>query len=81
MLFRSAKSSLIYITNSAGDMVDVIDPSTNKVVQRFPITGAHGVNFSPDGSRVYISNEMTSTLDVFEQKTGKLIKAINLKDE
>jgi YVTN family beta-propeller protein len=76
----SAVTSLVYITNSAGDKVDVINPATNKVVQQFPIVGAHGVQFSPDGSKVYISNEMTSTLDVFEQKTGKLIKAIKLSN-
>ncbi len=76
----SAVTSLIYITNSAGDKVDVINPATNKVVQQFPIVGAHGVQFSPDGTRVYISNEMTSTLDVFEQKTGKLLKKIKLSN-
>ncbi len=75
-----AEKALVYITNSAGDNVDVIDPLTNKVVQQFPIVGAHGVNFSPDGSRVYISNEQTSTLDVFDQKTGKLVKAVKLSN-
>jgi len=76
----SAETSLVYVTNSAGDKVDVINPSTNKVVQQFPILGAHGVNFSPDGSKVYISNEATSTLDVFEQKTGKLMKKVKLSN-
>lgn len=76
----SAETALVYVTNSAGDHVDVINPLTNKVVQQFPIIGAHGVNFSPDGSRVYVSNEATSTLDVFEQKTGKLMKKITLSN-
>jgi YVTN family beta-propeller protein len=76
----SAETALVYVTNSAGDDIDVINPLTNKVVQSFPIVGAHGVNFSPDGSRVYVSNEATSTLDVFEQKTGKLMKKITLSN-
>jgi YVTN family beta-propeller protein len=76
----SADTALVYVTNSAGDKVDVINPLTNKVVQQFPIVGAHGVNFSPDGSRVYVSNEQTSKLDVFEQKTGKLIKSVTLSN-
>lgn len=76
----SAVTSLIYITNSAGDKVDVINPTTNKVVQQFPMLGAHGVNFSPDGTKVYISNEHDSSLDVFEQKTGKLLKQIKLSN-
>src|SRR5215469_3338184 len=75
-----AESSFVYVTNSAGDAVDVVNASTDKVVQTFPIEGAHGINFSPDGSRVYVSNESTSTLDVFDQKTGKLLKKVTLSN-
>jgi YVTN family beta-propeller protein len=74
-----AGTSRIYITNSAGDAINVIDPDTNKVVQSIKgIEAAHGINFSPDGTRVYVSNESTSTLDVFDQKTGNLIKHVPL---
>ena len=74
-----AGTSRIYITNSAGDAINVIDPETNKVVQSIKgIEAAHGINFSPDGSRVYVSNESTSTLDVFDQKTGNLLKHVPL---
>src|SRR5260370_3713134 len=77
----SASSVRIYITNSAGDSVHVIDPATNKVVQEIKnIVGAHGVNFSPDGSRVYISNEETNTLDVYDRKTAAVIKKVELSD-
>jgi YVTN family beta-propeller protein len=79
-LAANAATSLVYVTNSAGDRVDVINPLSNKVVQNFPIIGAHGVNFSPDGARVYVSNESTSTLDVFDQKTGNLLKKIKLSN-
>jgi YVTN family beta-propeller protein len=69
----------IYITNSAGDSIHVIDPGTNKVVQEIKgIEGAHGINFSPDGARVYVSDEVDSTLDVFDRKSGKLIKKVPL---
>jgi YVTN family beta-propeller protein len=74
-----AGTSRIYITNSAGDAINVIDPQTNTVVQTIKgIEAAHGINFSPDGTRVYVSNESTSTLDVFDQKTGDLIKKVPL---
>lgn len=74
-----AGTARIYITNSGGDTVDVIDPVTNKVVQVIKgIECPHGVNFSPDGSRVYISNESESVLDVVDQKTGEIIKKIAL---
>src|SRR5579872_3204188 len=72
--------SFVYVTNSAGDSVDVVNATTDKVVQTFPIEGAHGINFSPDGTRVYVSNESTSTLDVFDQKAGKLLKKVVLSN-
>jgi YVTN family beta-propeller protein len=69
----------IYVTNSAGDNIHAIDPATNKVVQVIKgIEGAHGIAFSPDGSKVYVSDEVDSTLDVFDQKSGKLIKKVTL---
>lgn len=71
----------VYITNSAGDSIHVIDPATNKVVQEIKgIEAAHGIGFAPDGSKVYVSNESTSTLDVFDRESGALIKKIALSD-
>ncbi len=68
----SAATVRIYVTNSAGDRVDVVDPTTNTVVQVIKgIEAPHGINFSPDGSRVYVSNESDGTLDVFDQKSGR----------
>jgi YVTN family beta-propeller protein len=80
-LTASADTVRIYVTNSAGDSIHVIDPATNKVVQVFKGPEAmHGVNFSPDGARVYVSNESQSTLDVFDRKSGKLIKQVPLSN-
>ncbi len=78
-LGASAATVRIYITNSAGDSIHVIDPVTNKVVQEIKnYVGAHGIDFSPDGSRVYVTNEDTNTLDVLDRKSGKLIKKVAL---
>jgi YVTN family beta-propeller protein len=75
----SASTARIYVTNSAGNTIDVVDSATNKVVQTIKgIEVPHGVNFSPDGKRVYISNEADAVLDVVDQATGKIIKAIPL---
>ena len=71
----------VYITNSAGDSIHVIDPATNKVVQEIKgIEAAHGIGFAPDGSKVFVSNESDSTLDVFDRESGKLIKKIALSN-
>jgi YVTN family beta-propeller protein len=80
-LSASADTVRIYVTNSAGDNIHVIDPATNKVVQVFKgPEAAHGIAFSPDGARVYVSNEEASTLDVFERKTGKPVKQVPLSN-
>ncbi len=76
-----AGTARVYVTNSAGDSIHVIDPATNKVVQRIKgIEAAHGIGFAPDGSRVYVSDEADSTLDVFDAKSGKLIKKVPLSN-
>jgi YVTN family beta-propeller protein len=75
----SHSNARIYVTNSAGNTIDVIDPASNKVVQTIRgIELPHGVAFSPDGARVYISNESESVLDVVDQKSGEIIKKIPL---
>ena len=77
----SAETVHVYVTNSAGDSVHVIDTATNKVVQEIKgVESAHGVTFSPDGTRVYISNEHDITLDVLDRKSGAMIKKIPLSN-
>src|SRR5258708_28369617 len=53
----AASTARIYVTNSAGTTVQVIDPMTNKVVQTIgEIEVAEAVQFSRDGSQVYVGN-------------------------
>jgi len=74
-------TAFIYVTNSAGDSIHVIDPATNKVVQEIKgIEAAHGIAPSPDGARVYVSNEADTTLDVFDRTSGALIKKVPLSN-
>jgi YVTN family beta-propeller protein len=71
--------ALIYVTNSAGDTVDVIDPKANTVVQVIHgIELPHGITFSPDGALVYVSNESESMLDVVDRKSGEILRAVPL---
>jgi YVTN family beta-propeller protein len=76
-----AGTTRVYVANSAGDSIHVIDTSTNKVVQVFKgPEAAHGIAFAPDGSRVYVSNESDSTLDVFDRRSGKRLKQVPLSN-
>jgi YVTN family beta-propeller protein len=78
-LSAAAQTARIYVTNSAGDSIHVIDPATNKVVQVIEgIEAAHGIDFSHDGKRVYVSNESDATLDVFDAASGRLAAKVKL---
>jgi YVTN family beta-propeller protein len=69
----------VYVTNSAGDSIDVVDPATNKVVQVIRgIELPHGIAFSPDGARIYVSNESESVLDVLDRKSGQILGKVPL---
>ena len=68
-----AASVRVYQTNSAGDMLDIIDPATNKVTMQIPVEAAHGVAFSPDGKRAYFTVEAESEVWASDTKTGKVV--------
>ena len=75
----SESNARIYVTNSAGNTIDVIDPASNRVVQSIHgIELPHGIAFSPDGARVYISNESESVLAVVDRKSGEILTKIAL---
>jgi len=73
--FPATPSALVYVTNSAGNTVDVIDTSTNQVVQVIhDIELPHGVGFSADGSRIYVSTESENMLDVVDRQSTTILK-------
>jgi YVTN family beta-propeller protein len=70
---------LIVQTNSAGDNIHLIDPSTNQIVGEINgIEVNHGAAAAPDGSRFYFSNEADETLDVVDAKLLSVSKKIPL---
>jgi len=77
----AGQSGKVYIvqTNSAGDNVSLIDPTTDKVVAEVPEAEViHGAAAAPDGSRLYLSDEALDTVDVVETKTMRITKRIPL---
>jgi YVTN family beta-propeller protein len=75
----AANTVRVYVTNSAGNTVDVVDPTTNKIVQVIKgIEVPHGVNFSPDGKRVYVTNEAEHILDVVDRESAAITKKVPL---
>ena len=62
----------VYVPNSAGDSVDVIDPHTFKVVERFPV-GASPQHVTPshDLKTLYVNNDVGNTLTPIDPVTGR----------
>jgi YVTN family beta-propeller protein len=70
---------VIVQTNSAGDSVSLIDPTTDKIVAEIPDSEAiHGAAAAPDGSKLYLSNESRDTVDFVDMKTLRVYKRVPL---
>ncbi|QYL20729.1 Ig-like domain-containing protein [Mycolicibacterium diernhoferi] len=66
----------VYVANSAGGTVAVINTATNAVIAgaRTDIASQqHDVAVSPDGKRVYVTSRNYSTLSVMDTATNKII--------
>jgi YVTN family beta-propeller protein len=75
----SAGPVRIYVANSDGDNITVIDPSTNTVTGEIKVSAnPHGIVSSPDKKRFYISSESKDVLDVVDRGTGKIIRSVPL---
>lgn len=74
-----AGSVHVYVANSDGDTITIIDPATNKVSGEIKVSNhPHGIVSSPDQKRFYVSSEGDNVLDVVERATSKVIKRIPL---
>jgi YVTN family beta-propeller protein len=77
---REARAKL-YVTNSAGDSIHVIDLTTFKVIGEIK-TGErpHGAAASADGRRLFTTVEGDHTLRVIDTTTDQIIRSIKLTE-
>jgi YVTN family beta-propeller protein len=69
----------IYVANSNGDNITIIDPVINKVCGEIKVSrNPHGIVPSPDKSRFYISSESEDVLDVVDRASGKILRRVPL---
>ncbi|HEY1455152.1 MAG TPA: YncE family protein [Candidatus Dormibacteraeota bacterium] len=62
----------VYVPNSGAGTVDVIDPTTYKVIGHYPVGSIpHHIAPAWDLSRLYVDNEGSSSLTVLDIHTGK----------
>jgi len=74
---------LLYVTAELANAVDVIDPSTRKVLVEIP-TGepqSHMLVISPDGYRGYTANVSAGSVSVLDLAKRTLITTISRSQE
>ena len=73
--------NLVYVPNSDSNSVDVIDPATYKVVERFPV-GHQPQHVVPsyDLKTLYATNDLGNTLTPIDPRTGKPGPSIPVED-
>ena len=69
----------VYVPNSGAGTVDVIDPTTFKVIDHYRVGSIpHHITPSWDLSELYVENEGSSMLTVIDIHTGKPVRTINI---
>ena len=73
--------SLVYVPNSVSNSVDVIDPTTQKVVEHFPV-GAEPQHVVPswDLKTLYVTSDRGNSLTPIDAATGRPGPAIPVAD-
>ena len=82
-LTGAARTALprIYVPNSQSDTVDVIDPSTFRIVDHFAVGGLpQHVVPAYDLKHLYVTNDTGNTLTVIDPQTGKPVRTIPVDD-
>jgi YVTN family beta-propeller protein len=71
----------VYVPNERANSVDVIDPSSSKVIAHFPV-GREPEHITPswDMTKLYVNNTMSDSLTVIDPQTGKPVKTIPVTD-
>lgn len=69
----------IYVANSNGDNISIIDPATNRVAGEIKVSkNPHGIVPSPDKARFYISSESEDVLDVVDRASSRILRRVPL---
>ncbi len=82
-LTGAARTALprIYVPNSQSDTVDVINPSTFRIVDHFAVGGLpQHVVPAYDLKHLYVTNDTGNTLTVIDPQTGKPVRTIPVDD-
>src|SRR5579864_315670 len=69
----------IYVANSAGDTITIIDPAVDRAVGEIRVSrNPHGIVPCTDGKRFYVSSETENVLDVVDRGSSHIIRRVPL---
>jgi YVTN family beta-propeller protein len=70
----SRARQILYVTNSAGDDVTVVDAETHRVIGSIETgTTPHGLVGSPDGRRIYVTGETDDDVVAIDTTTSQVL--------
>src|SRR6185369_413458 len=76
---QAATRSLLYVANSQGDDISIIDLATQKVIKTLKVGPiVHGVCAQADGRRAFATIESENSLKVIDTKTNTVTDTIAL---
>jgi len=76
---QAATRSLLYVANSQGDDISIIDLATQKVIKTLKVGPiVHGVCAQADGRRAFATIESENSLKVIDTKTNTVTDSIAL---
>jgi YVTN family beta-propeller protein len=68
--------SKLYVNNTEGDSLTVIDPRTGKPSGTVPMVDPYNLYFTPDGTKAIVVAERFQRLDFYDPGSWKLIKSL-----
>ena len=76
---QAATRSILYVGNSLGDDITIIDLPTQKVISTLKVGHlVHGICAQGDGRKAFVTIESNNTLKVLDTKTNTIIDTIDL---
>ena len=75
---RAAGPRKLYVDNTSGSTVSVIDLDTRKVVREIPVgLHPHGLGVLPDQTRLYVSVESDRTVKVIDPSSDAIVTSLS----
>ena len=68
----------LYVNNTEGNSLTVIDPRSGKPTGRIPVTDPYNLYFTPDGSKAIVVAERYQRLDFYDPRDWTFLKSVGI---